>query len=118
MYNNSIIKGRIDLNSNKKTFIYENDLKFKKSRNIDILSDNNEFDMEDLKDRLHLDCDTLDYRLKELVKNNNTSLDLSNIGLINNTLNILPINYSQIKYLFLSLLLLSFIFILSFLASF
>ena len=102
MYNNSIIKDRIDLNSNKKTFIYENDLKFKKSRNIDILSDNNEYDTEDLKDRLHLDYDNLDYRLKELVKNNNSSLDLSNIGLVNNSLNNLPINYSQIKYLFLN----------------
>ena len=79
MYNNSI--------KDRKTFIYENDLKFKKSRNIDILSDNNEFDTDDLKDRLHLDYDTLEYRLKELVKNNNTSLDLSNIGLINNVLN-------------------------------
>jgi hypothetical protein len=94
MYNNSI--------KDRKTFIYENDLKFKKSRNIDILSDNNEFDTDDLKDRLHLDYDTLEYRLKELVKNNNTSLDLSNIGLINNLLNTLPINYSQIKYLFLN----------------
>jgi hypothetical protein len=94
MYNNSI--------KDRKTFIYENDLKFKKSRNIDILSDNNEFDTDDLKDRLHLDYDTLEYRLKELVKNNNTSLDLSNIGLINNVLNTLPINYSQIKYLFLN----------------
>jgi hypothetical protein len=102
MYNNSVIKDRIDLKSSKKTFIYENDLKFKSSRNIDILSDNNEFDREDLKDRLHLDYDTLDYRLKELVKNNNTSLDLSNIGLVNNSLNNLPINYSQIKYLFLN----------------
>jgi hypothetical protein len=102
MYNNSVIKDRIDLKSSKKTFIYENDLKFKNSRNIDILSDNNEFDREDLKDRLHLDYDTLDYRLKELVKNNNTSLDLSNIGLVNNSLNNLPINYSQIKYLFLN----------------
>ena len=102
IYNNSIIKDRIDLKSSKKTFIYENDLKFKNSRNIDILSDNNEFDIEDIKGRLHLDYDTLDYRLKELIKNNNTSLDLSNIGLINNSLNNLPINYSQIKYLFLN----------------
>jgi hypothetical protein len=102
MYNNSIIKDRIDLKSSKKTFIYENDLKFKTSRNIDILSDNNEFDIEDIKGRLHLDYDTLDYRLKELVKNNNTSLDLSNIGLVNNSLNNLPINYSQIKYLFIN----------------
>ncbi len=102
MYNNTIIKDRIDLKSSKKTFIYENDLKFKNSRNIDILSDNNEFDREDLKDRLHLDYDTIDYRLKELVKNNNTSLDLSNIGLVNSSLNNLPINYSQIKYLFLN----------------
>jgi hypothetical protein len=102
MYNNSVIKDRIDLKSSKKTFIYENDLKFKNSRNIDILSDNNEFDMDDLKDRLHLDYDNIDYRLKELVKNNNTSLDLSNIGLVNISLNNLPINYSQIKYLFLN----------------
>jgi hypothetical protein len=91
-----------DLKSSKKCFIYENDLKFKKSRNIDVLSDNNEFDTDDLKDKLHLNYDTIEYRLKELVKNNNTSLDLSNIGLVNNNLNNLPIDYSLIKFLFIN----------------
>jgi hypothetical protein len=105
MNQNYIIKDRIDLSSNKVAFIYENDLKFRHSRNININidSDKNEFDTKDLKDKFSINYDSIEYRLKELKKDNNlTSLDLSSIKINKNNILNLPIDYSKVLFLFLN----------------
>ena len=65
----------------KKYIVYDNDLKFKKLRKIDV--NNAIFHNADVEHRYHnVDLDTIDYRLKECVNNNFSYLDMSHLNLI------------------------------------
>jgi hypothetical protein len=90
------------MSNQKKVFIYENDLKFNKNKNIDINSDKVFFDSDNLKNNIKEDSNTLEYRLRELKKNSSTSLDLSHMNIDKNIILNLPILYSNIIYLFLN----------------
>lgn len=85
----------ITLNDNNNIMqIYENDLKYKNFTNIDIKRIDN-------KQNENEDRDTIEYRFKECLKEDNKTLDLSHLSL--KVLQILPKNiYGNIKYLFLS----------------
>lgn len=88
--------------SQKKVFIYENDLKFNKNKNIDLNSKKVFFNSEELKNNINTNYNSLEYRLNELKKNSSTSLDLSIMNINIYTILNLQINYSKILYLFLN----------------
>lgn len=72
--------------------IYENDLKYRKHKDIDLSR---------VKNVKHYDRDTLDYRFHESNKDNHKSLDLSHLGL-KSFPNIPKQIANEVKYLFLS----------------
>lgn len=90
------------MSQQKRVFIYENDLKFNKNKNIDLNSEKVFFDSNELRNNINEDYNSLEYRLKELKKNSSTSLDLSSMNINKNNLLNLPISYSKILYLFLN----------------
>ena len=65
----------------KKIIIYENDLKFKKYRQIDFSSNLIEFASDDIKSKSTQNLDTLKYRMNEAMKNNFMMIDLSHLSL-------------------------------------
>jgi len=86
--------------SNKKYVIYQNDLKFRSSRNLD----DNKIDWEqnNIKHLYNVNHDTIDYRINEF-KKNNSDLDLEDLNLISIPKEIYNNNlFKNIKHLFLS----------------
>lgn len=71
----------------KNIIIYDNDLKYKKNRRIDFSSNLIKFASDDIKNKLLLNLDTVEYRMLEAEKVNFTMIDLSHLSLTNiNTL--------------------------------
>lgn len=85
---------------NKKYIIYENDLKFRNSRNLDI----NKIDWEknDIKNLYEKNHDTIEYRIEKSIKDKYYELDLEEIGIDKIPDIIYSNNFINIKYLFLS----------------
>jgi Leucine-rich repeat (LRR) protein len=83
-----------------KYIVYENDLKYKKNRNL--VKNKIIYDDKRLEYYIdNIDMDTIEYRIEESKKNNYLYLDLTNMDLIN--FPNLPINIKkQVKYLFIN----------------
>ena len=87
---------------NRTTFIYENDFKFNKFKNINTSSTKIEFQSDDLKVKSTIDYDSIESRLLECKKNKSTSIDLSSMKINKESILNLPIDYSKIIFLFLN----------------
>lgn len=90
-----------DKNNKKKYVIYQNDLKFRSSRNLD----ENKIDWEqnNIKNIYKIDHDTFEYRIKDCIKSNFIDLDLEQMNLINIPIKIYTNNnFLNLKHLFLS----------------
>ena len=87
---------------NRKYVIYENDLKFRSSRNLD--ESNIDWTQNDIKHLYNIDHDTLQYRINASVKSGYSDLDLEQMNLIYipNYFFLNIINFINIKNLFLS----------------
>ena len=65
----------------KKIIIYENDLKFKQNKKIDLSSNLIEFASNDVKNKSKQNLNTIEYRMEDAKKNNFMIIDLSHLSL-------------------------------------
>jgi hypothetical protein len=86
----------------KKIIIYENDLKFKKYRQIDFSSNLIEFASDDLKIKALNNLDTVEYRMIEAEKNNYMMIDLSHLSLSHINMIFKKEHYEKCEILFLN----------------
>jgi hypothetical protein len=88
------------MSDTEKYVIYQNDLKFRKSRNLN--SNKIDWEQNNIKHLYQIDHDTLEYRIKESDKNNNVDIDLRELELDK-----IPIELSNKKFINLTHLFLS-----------
>jgi hypothetical protein len=85
----------------KKYVIYQNDLKFRSSRNLD--ENKIDWDQNNIKNIYNVDHDTLEYRIKDCIKTNFVDLDLEQMTLQEMPKQIFTNdNFLNLKHLFLS----------------
>lgn len=84
--------------TDKKYIIYQNDLKYKKDRNINF--SDVDFTKNNISHKIHINHDSIDYRYAECVEHKYFSLDFTSIKLIQ--MPILRNNFLNIKCLFLA----------------
>jgi hypothetical protein len=91
----------MEIKEDKKYIIYQNDLKFRSSRNLD--ENKIDWNQSNIKNIYKIDHDTFEYRIKDCIKSNFIDLDLEQMNLTEIPKQIFTNdNFLNLKHLFLS----------------